>query len=60
MQLVDMEFVQFGRPVLDDPILHVAVIDDNIRHGRARIEANRSFAIDGQVELDWASRVARD
>ncbi len=36
MQLMDVKGVQFAGSILDDPIFHIAVFDDDIRLGGSR------------------------
>ncbi len=45
MNLMNVERVQFGGAVLDDPILDVALFHDDIGHTRSRIEGLGRLAI---------------
>ena len=51
MDLVDVEGVQFVRAVLDDPVLHVALLDDDLGAVGRRIEGRGCLAVDGEVEV---------
>src|SRR5580693_9415043 len=59
MHLVDMEIVQLHRAVLDDPILHVPLLDDDLRDVRSRIKPHRCLAIQRDVEVPGALEIGR-
>ena len=45
MDLMDVERMQLRGAILDDPILDVALLDDNVRHARRRIEWRGRLAV---------------
>src|SRR5580700_693127 len=54
MKLMYVKIVQFRRAVLDDPVLDIALLDDNIRYVRGGIERRRRLAVDGQIKTRGA------
>ena len=53
MELVDVERVQLGGTVFDDPVFHVALLHDDIRHIRSGIERLGSLAIHRDDRKSW-------
>ncbi len=56
---MDVEVVQLGRAVLDDPVLDIALPDDDIRDVRLRVERLWRLAVDREKECGGAVRVVR-
>src|SRR5271156_2424503 len=54
VQLMDVEGVQFRGAIFDDPILYVALRDDDIWNARIGIEWRGRTALDGEVESGGA------
>ena len=59
MELVYVEIMQFGRAVLDDPIFDVALLDDDIRDLRLRIERLSFLTIDREIKRGRTIGVVR-
>src|SRR5271170_4441217 len=57
MKLMDVEGVQLGRTVLDDPVLHVALQGDDVWCSVRRFELRRRLAFLGNVKIRRTIRV---
>src|SRR5215467_2611207 len=47
MKLMDVESVQLGGPVLDDPVFHSAALHDDVRYPGGGVELRRLLPING-------------
>ena len=56
---MDVECVQFGGAILDDPVFHVALLDDDIRHARSGSKGVGVLAFDGEVKGRGAVGIVR-
>lgn len=59
MDLMDVEGVEFGGAIFDDPVFNVALMDDDVGGFGARIKRNRLFTIDCDVEPGGAVGIRR-
>jgi len=54
MNLMNVEGVEFGAAILDDPVFDVALLHDDIGNGGGRVERCGSLAVDGDEESGGA------
>jgi hypothetical protein len=59
MKLMNVEVVQLHRAVFDDPILDLALLDDDVGGSRGGIERRRRLPVHGDVEGAGAGRIIR-
>ena len=57
MQLMNMKGVQLAGTVLDDPVLHGALLRDDVWHAGGHVKHLRLLPVDGQIKFNGAGGV---